>query len=363
MRQQRQSIGQQVPFLVFIFFWACIASATRCTCGYQVGGAHGDDWLFTEAIETDFTRLKSITATKDWQRQEFNVSAEAGRGKYSKSFTPDNVAVRPGAADKDASGRQAGVALSVSATIVNGAVSVAELDTARQDLRWGSYRAGMRMTPVKGTCAALFWYFNDTQEIDMEFLSMEYDWEKKIFPVNIVIQSKESAAKGYDANGTSTYRTVNLDFDPSAGFHEYRFDYLPGKVYFYADSKLLVEMEGDQVPDSAGHLILQHWSNGNPKWSGGPPQEDATIVVSYVKAYFNSSDIRREDKWNKGCSSKRVDVCSVLNGTVDDATDGGQFFDPNHTQGNGDKSLAPAITPRLGYMALLLIGLVLIGAD
>lgn len=197
----------------------------------------------------------------------------------------------------------------------------------------------------------------------MEFLSVGYDQENGTYPVNLVIQSKDSAERGYDASGTSLYKTVNLGFDPTAGFHEYRFDYLPGKVYFYADSKLLAEMEGDQIPDSSGHLILQHWSNGNAKWSGGPPQQDATIVVNYVKAYFNSSDAKREDDWKTGCGSGPVDACSVPKGTANDATDGGQFFDPNHTQGNGDKSLATAILPRLESLLLILIGLVLIGAD
>ncbi|OAA59377.1 Concanavalin A-like lectin/glucanase [Cordyceps fumosorosea ARSEF 2679] len=367
MRQSHGGIGLQASLVLLILVWLGNVSATApapaCSCGYQVGGANGESWLFTEVIETDFTRVKSIAAATDWRRQEFNVSAEAGRGKYSKYFTPKNVAIGPGGATQGASGKQAGVELSVGATIVNGAVPVAEMDTARQDLLWGSFRAGMKLTPVQGTCAAFFWYFNDTQEIDMEFLSMQYNRENNTFPVNLVIQSKESAARGYDASGTSTYKTINLGFDPSASFHEYRFDYVPGKVYFYADSKLLAEMEGTQIPDSAGHLILQHWSNGNAKWSGGPPKEDASIVVSYVKAYFNSSDAERESKWQTGCGPGRVAACLVPNGTADNATDGGQFLNPNHTQGNGDESLAPVMLPKLVSLLMLLIGMMLIWAD
>lgn len=157
MWPHRYSIGLQVTALLFILLDGCRAAASICRCGYEVTGANGDTWLFTDAIETDFTNLKSIAATRDWQRQEFNVSAEAGRGKYSKFFTPKNVAVGPGVANNDASGKHAGVELSVGATIVNGAVPVAELDSARQDLLWGSFRTGMKLTPVKGTCAAFFW--------------------------------------------------------------------------------------------------------------------------------------------------------------------------------------------------------------
>ena len=157
MRPHPERVGLHGAVILFIIFWACRVSAAACTCGYQVGSANGDNWLFTEVIETDFTKLKSITTAKDWQRQEFNVSAEAGRGKYSKWFTPKNVVVGPGVANKGASGKQAGVELSVGGTIVNDAVPVAEMDSARQDLLWGSFRAGMKLTPVKGTCAAFFW--------------------------------------------------------------------------------------------------------------------------------------------------------------------------------------------------------------
>jgi endo-1,3-1,4-beta-glycanase ExoK len=32
---------------------------------------------------------------------------------------------------------------------------------------------------------------------------------------------------------------MQLSFDPSAGFHEYRFDRAPGSVKFYADGRLM----------------------------------------------------------------------------------------------------------------------------
>jgi hypothetical protein len=155
--------------------------------------------------------------------------------------------------------------------------------------------------------------------------------------VNLVIQSRDAAMNGYDASQTGTYKTVNLTFDPSKAFHEYRFDYLPGKVYFYADSQLLAEMEGKAIPDSAGHLILQHWSNGNPKWSGGPPKEAATVTVSYVKAYFNSSDEYRQGAWQSQCKDVTATRCLVPNVTAVNATDGGIFL-TNTTEGNKDEN-------------------------
>lgn len=36
-------------------------------------------------------------------------------------------------------------------------VRVAEIDSLRDDIRYGSFRIGMKMAEVEGTCAAFFW--------------------------------------------------------------------------------------------------------------------------------------------------------------------------------------------------------------
>lgn len=171
----------------------------------------------------------------------------------------------------------------------------------------------------------------------MEFLSREFDMAKGIYPVNLVIQSKQSQLAGSDASGTNTFKTVNLGFDPTEAFHEYRFDYLAGRVIFYADSKPLAEMEGADVPSDPGHLILQHWSNGNPQWSSGPPKEDAVITVSYVKAYFNtSSEAQRPAACNAGAQRQ----CTVPNMNATDASTGRPFLEGGQTKGDDKGSAA-----------------------
>ena len=55
------------------------------------------------------------------------------------------------------------------------------------------------------------------------------------------------------------------------------------------------------IPTSPGHITLSHWSNGDPKWSAGPPTEDAILTVEYLKGYFNSSDPARQQDWSKRC--------------------------------------------------------------
>lgn len=55
------------------------------------------------------------------------------------------------------------------------------------------------------------------------------------------------------------------------------------------------------IPTASGHITLSHWSNGDPNWSGGPPATDAILTVEYVKGYFNSSTVQRQNDWRLRC--------------------------------------------------------------
>lgn len=64
-------------------------------------------------------------------------------------------------------------------------------------------------------------YLNDTQEIDMEFLSSQIN--KTMSPINLVLHTPLTEAQGGDAKGTPTYKIIPLPFDSAEGIHEYRF--------------------------------------------------------------------------------------------------------------------------------------------
>ena len=40
---------------------------------------------------------------------------------------------------------------------VDGYIPVAQMNSARDGLLWGSYRASLKLTPIAGTCSAFFW--------------------------------------------------------------------------------------------------------------------------------------------------------------------------------------------------------------
>lgn len=165
----------------------------------------------------------------------------------------------------------------------------------------------------------------------MEFLSKDFYTENSSYPVHLVLQSPAAAQAGFDASGTPGHAVANLPFDPRAGFHEYRFDFVPGRVVFYADGLVLGVLDDPaSVPSasSAGHLALNQWSNGNALWSGGPPARDAEMELRYVKAYFNSTDGARVQAAAERCADPAAAgaVCGIPAVAAGDDSAAGFFF-------------------------------------
>ncbi|KAI4087601.1 MAG: hypothetical protein LQ344_006665 [Seirophora lacunosa] len=238
----------------------------QCECGYSVNGE-----TYTDAIEADFLHIDDISNDSDWQISNWPLAQEP----YPFNYETRNVVVNPlkGSSGESANGGDPGLQLIVRGPTQEGAnVSAAELATKRRDMHYGSYRAAIKYSREPGTCGSMFW------EIDVELLSHEDKSSSSTSPVHFVLH----------AEGPSNHATPQLPFHPSEGYHEYRFDWSPGKVAYYVDGKHLEDLTKG-VPEVPGSLILNHWSNGNPGWTQGPPKSDVIMAVAYVKAYFNTS--------------------------------------------------------------------------
>lgn len=153
-------------FLFFLLLHGLLIPAVSadCECGYAASIGTGPDaveHVFTDLIETDFSRLADVAANTDWQRQAFNLSRERARGAYGEMFAVENIAANPrkgsGEQEQEGEGEDAGLRLVVRSDVVNDMVPVAEIDTMRLDVLYGTFRAGLKITDVPGTCSAFFW--------------------------------------------------------------------------------------------------------------------------------------------------------------------------------------------------------------
>ena|ERR1700761_740481 len=123
-----------------------VAAATdKCPCGYSSDGN-----VFTDLQETDFTTVKNLLGpSSGWQLQEYAIPAYPEKDQpFARETTRDNVILT-----------KEGVQLVVRPAN-DRVVPGAELVTPRADMRYGSFRVGMKGSSVSGTCAAFFWVSN-----------------------------------------------------------------------------------------------------------------------------------------------------------------------------------------------------------
>lgn len=151
------------PFwLLSLLLFLTSLVAADCECGYTAT-VDSSTFLFSDVLESDFMHIQDIAQDTDWRRQNFSVTDVVGRGPYGMNFTIDNVVSNPILNQTNWTGPgllggDAGLQLRVDGGIpANGYVQVAEMDSAREDMLWGSYRTAMRLTLTSGTCSAFFW--------------------------------------------------------------------------------------------------------------------------------------------------------------------------------------------------------------
>ena len=185
--------------------WALLlfspSALADCECGYlstvgdgvdssQVDTSDPSKWrqtssnssnlaLFTDLLETDFTRIYSsgnrydVSKDTDWAPQAFNITKERARGEWGEMFDVRNVFSYPPNKDResqpgedemnwgpnhwDSDDKMNGLKMVVRSDVVDGMVPVAEVATRRLDFLYGSFRASMKISDIPGTCAAFFW--------------------------------------------------------------------------------------------------------------------------------------------------------------------------------------------------------------
>lgn len=101
----------------------------------------------------------------------------------------------------------------------------------------------------------MFFYKSDTQEIDIEWISdassgaQPEDGSRAIFYTNQDVNG--------DTDNASTY-TDDPPSRPTKTAHEYRVDWMPGKVKFYIDGVRQLTIT-DNVPTQAGTWRWNNW--------------------------------------------------------------------------------------------------------
>lgn len=127
---------------------------------------------------------------------------------------------------------------------------------------YGSYSTRMNLPYAPSSITGFFLYKSPDYESEID-IELYNDSTRRIMFTTY-------------AGGAQTHTvTMQLPFDPTTGFHDYRFDYTPSAMNFYADGKLLKTWT-DGIPTTDMHLMLNTWF---PSWLEGRKQKKTVYTL------------------------------------------------------------------------------------
>ena len=311
-----------MKFTIALLLTALGYVGADCECGYvdEVGNVWMERMNFPfDRLGTDLSKVTDLVV-RDYDKDQ-------GFGTTPFHLEPDNVYIENGE-----------LVLRVKGPSAN-YVSSAEIVTRRNDILYGTFRAEVNFPREEGTCAALFFYRNDTQEIDVEYLGQNPD---KLY-VSYHTLLHNATGSFMDINHyIATYPTLSMDRQ------QVRFDWTPKSVDFYVNGTLSSSLYGEaQVPSTPGRIMLDHWSSGDKDWSGGPPLQDVFFTVKSLEMFFNSSDVRLQNMYGELCSATRKS-CRV------------QELDRTELYGSAQTSLTSDARTKMAGTALLSVAVIVI---
>lgn len=182
--------------------------------------------------------------------------------------------------------------LNVSGYTAQHLVNGAQLQTVRQDIQYGTFRVFMRSPApyAGGSALTMRLQYNDTSSAELDLLNMDDSSDDACMQTSISGQDPETS---WGLN-----YTVMEDAKHNIGpwdFWQWRMDWSPETISWYVGENTGV-WKVRTVPTSNASLVdvpvsfyLKHWSNGDANFMQGPPQNDSTASVGWVRLFFNSS--------------------------------------------------------------------------
>ena len=138
----------------------------------------------------------------------------------------------------------------------------------QQAVTYGSYESRMKLPKAPSSITGFFLYAPPDYfyEIDIEIHNTN---EGKLLLTTYADGAVQNEYVG------------KLGFDPTADFHNYRFDYAVDGVAFYVDSKLILEWQDGFPVGQPLQLMVNTWY---PNWlEGTPTPDDQVLLVDWIR--------------------------------------------------------------------------------
>ena len=261
---------------------AAVGAKASCECGYV--DENGNKWM--DALVIPFNKMADYSSK--------NVDVYLNDYVHNKAFGTHDYHIDPKNVESDANGDL----LLWTRPPVDGVIPSSQISTRRNDILYGTVRSVISFPSIAGSCAGLFSYYNDSQEIDIEYLGQKN--------YMLYVSSKTIPLPDFKAN---TWENVALNGTKIGGeFVEYRFDWLPDRVDFYMGGRKVSTLPAS--PSMPSKLMLMNWSSGDKDWSG-MPKEDIVSKFRNLVAFFNSTNTFVKTNFDTNCAKHASSAAAV----------------------------------------------------
>lgn len=318
---------------------APLAVRAACECGYHDPATES---LWTDATIVYFNETGMDQFVRPTESPGIYGSSPIGEtGEGQEAFAIVGNVINPWEEDFGATFRTAvsynntyadkktasqGIAMQISpANMKDHIVNGSQIVTRRRDIQYGSFRAMIQHANTSGYGGAFRFgiSYNQSETVDMGIHLSDK-------PANSTLRWSFSAA-GADADPVKTNltylkdgsdpRSVNLTWLNTDQPVEHRLDWLSPKLIQFrnsgqnASADFLAYQKGvnaTNIPTSPAPVSFQVWANGEPSVSQGPPLFNPLVTrILYVRFFYNSTLIARNDQFVEQCRSTATPVCST----------------------------------------------------
>lgn len=314
-----------MAFLLVLLAGASLGAAVNfttpdlCGCGYYDSTTQQ---LFTESIVVYFNETETLPADV-FATQEYEHKKELGwTSIFRQGASPANVQISNTSQPTWLAHRQnpTSLELFVDPYTPDHLVVGGGIESVRQDIQYGSFRASMRSAHpyagiAGGSAMSMMLPFNSSAVLELDMLNANN-------PNNASVSTLMNG-ETVTPNLGITYANLKNASAPDTSpwnWMEVRIDWVKTGVNWTVADNLVRSVRGGSVPDVPAPLTFKHWSTGDKKFMEGPPKNQSVANVQWVKAFFNTSTMTEEAHAEYDARCAPTLACSVDDITLRDSS-------------------------------------------
>lgn len=296
---------------------------SQCACGFVDPST---ERLFTDSIIIYFNETNAVDP-EIFSILDYRKRVQKGWNVvYRQGADPSNV----GIGNNDSlswqnaiDGTSPSLEMFLSAPTFEHESVGAQLQSLRQDILYGTFRASMRSAQpwVGGSAMSMYLKFNDSVSLEMDMLNKNNASNAQIMQ----LVNGEYPENKLAINYTYIEEGDLPKYPPHSPwtFMELKMDWTPKSVDFWVNKNRTraVNIDDRTIPQIPAPLTFSHWSTGDVNYMQGPPVNRSIANVRYVRAFFNSSLMSPNDHlaYDQRCGT--VAACSIDDITLRGSTE------------------------------------------